>query len=345
MPHLGRIGAVAAAAAGCLISLVVTAHAAMLWGVNGHPLTAYSGVTTAEQLDLAKALGVGAYRVDVTATEQIPRLAALIQAARARDITILPVLIPPTDLAHQSEDKLYAIAHDFAEAFGRRFKGEVPVWELGNELENFALITSCEMRDDGSHYPCQWGVAGGVAPLDYYGPRYQKVLALLRGLSEGIHAADPAARRAIGTSGFGHVGIFQRFVHDGLAWEINVWHLYGEDPEWAFKMLQPIGKPIWITEYGEAGAGPNGEAAQAKALAYWIHRIAALAGRYDIEAAFLYELMDESYWGASNEARMGVVRLVKDKAGHWTVGPRKPAFAAVADAIAATRRADGEAGR
>ncbi|HVV94024.1 MAG TPA: hypothetical protein VHD15_11445 [Hyphomicrobiales bacterium] len=344
MSLIGRAGAVAAAALGCLIALTVAAEAAILWGVNGHPLVSYPGVTAERQLDLVKGLGATSYRVDVTSTDQIPRLAALIDAARARHMTILPVLIPVSDLAHPSEAQLYAAARDFAETFGRRFKGQVPVWELGNELENFALITSCEMRDDGSHYPCQWGLAGGLAPLDYYGPRYVKVLAVLRGLSDGIHAADPAARRAIGTSGWGHVGIFQRFKQDGLGWDISVWHMYGEDPEWAFKLLKPLGKPIWITEFGQAGAGPEGEAAQAQALGHWIRRIDQLAQPYDVEAAFLYELLDESYWGETNEARMGVVRLVKDSHGQWSEGPLKAGYAAVRDAIAAVRR-EAAAGR
>jgi hypothetical protein len=268
----------------------------------------------------------------------MPQLTALIDGARERGLTILPVLIPPVDLAHQPEKALYAASRSFAEAFGHRFKGQVPVWELGNELENFALINSCEMRDDGTHYPCQWGLAGGVAPLDYYGPRYQKVLAVLRGLSDGIHAADPAARRAIGTAGWGHVGIFQRFARDRLGWDISVWHMYGQDPEWAFKLLKPLHKPIWITEFGRPGAGPEGEKAQADDLAYWIGRIQALASTYDVEGAFIYELLDESYWGDTNEARMGLVQLVKSPQGAWTLGPDKPAFAAVRAAIAAARR-------
>jgi hypothetical protein len=338
MSIIGQAGTLGGAVAGGLIGLCMAAHAAVMWGVNGHPLVSYPGVTIAQQLDLVKELGATSYRVDVTNTNQIDRLAALIAAGKERGVAILPVLIPPTDLAHQSESDLYTASRSFAATFGRRFKGQVGVWELGNELENFALINSCEMRDDGTHYPCQWGLAGGVGPLDYYGPRYLKVLAVLRGLSEGIHAADPAARRAIGTAGWGHVGIFTRFKQDGLGWDISIWHLYSEDPEWAFKLLAPLGKPIWITEVGHPGEGPEGEAAQATSLTHWIDRIAALAPIYHVEAAFFYELMDESYWGASYEARMGLVRLVKNAAGQWTMGPRKAAFTAIHNALAALRK-------
>jgi len=337
MRVIGRASALGGAVAGCLISLCLAAQGAILWGVNGHPLVSYPGVSLGQQISLVKGLGATGYRVDVTGTDQMDKLAALIHTAKAEGVQILPVLIPSIDLSKKTEAEIYAQSKDFAEAFGRRFKSVLPVWELGNELEIYALIHSCEMRDDGTHYPCQWGIAGGVGPGDYYGPRYVKVLAELRGLSDGIHATDPAARRAIGTAGWGHVGIFQRFAADGLNWDISVWHMYGEDPEWAFKIIAPLGKPIWITEFGHVGAGPKGEREQAAALVKWMHRIEQLAPKYNIEAAFIYELLDESYWGKGDEAEMGLVRLVKDAKGNWTVGPPKPAYDAVRTTIAAEK--------
>jgi hypothetical protein len=53
-----------------------------------------------------------------------------------------------------------------------------------------------------------------------------------------------------------------------------------------------------------------------------------------VEAAHIYELMDESYWAPNFEASMGLVTLVKDATGAWTAGERKPAFAAVKRLIA-----------
>jgi hypothetical protein len=328
---IARAGAFGASTIGCLLGLCIATQAAMMWGVNGHPLVSYPGVSFAQQLDLVKELGAHAYRVDVTNVDQAPQFARLLGEAKARDIEILPILIPPVDLAKQTEGRLYDISKAFAETFGRRFKGQVPVWELSNEIETYALINSCEMRDDGSHYPCQWGLAGGVGALDYYGPRYVKVLAVLRGLSDGIRETDPSARSAIGTSGWGHIGILQRYKQDGLSWDITVWHMYGQDPEWAFKLMAPIGKPIWITELGTvAETGP----AQAAEMKKWMDRLEALAPTYHIEAAFIYELLDETYWGSGPEATRGLVTLVKAPSGGWTLGPAKPAFAAVQESIA-----------
>ena len=45
-----------------------------------------------------------------------------------------------------------------------------------------------------------------------------------------------------------------------------------------------------------------------------------LAPRYKVEAAFVYELLDEPYWDPSYEAHMGLVTLKRDSDQHWTLG-------------------------
>ena len=307
----------------------------LLWGVNGHPLTSYPGISIETQLDLVARAGLRSYRVDVTNVDQVERLAGLVAAARSRGIEVLPILIPPADLDKQGEAELYAEGEAFARAFLTRLGREVPVWELGNELEIYALLKPCERRDDGSVYPCDWGIAGGVGELDYSGPRVAKIAALLRGLSEGTHAVAPGVRRAIGSAGWGHLGIFGRLRKAGVAWDISVWHMYGQDPEWAFKSLAALGHPIWVTEFNfPEGSSRDGEARQAQGLVGAMDRLRALAPLYHVEAAQIYELLDEAYWAPSFEASMGLVRLVAAPGGGWIVGGRKAAFDAVADAVA-----------
>jgi hypothetical protein len=313
--------------------------ASFLWGVNGHPLTGYRGVSVAEQIDLVADLGMRSYRVDVNSLDQADALAALIARAKARSVAILPVLIPPVDLDTENEAAIAAKARDFATRFVTRFRDDVTVWELGNELETYAILRPCETRDDGTIYPCAWGPAGGLVPLDYEGKRVAKVIALLRGLSEATRAASPKARRALGTAGWGHIGFFDRLKAGGVAWDISVWHLYGMDFEWAMKRLVGFGKPIWITEFNHPlGSQKDGETGQAKGLDAMMARIEAFAPTYDIEAAFIYELLDETYWAPSFEASMGLARLDSGRDGGWRLGPRKAAFAAVTSAIAATDR-------
>ena len=313
------------------------AGAAFLWGANGHPLTSYPGIPFEGQIRLVAEAGLRSYRVDVTNLNQMDRLADLLAVGRARGVTILPILIPPVDLAKSSESEIYATSFEFAQRFVARFSGDVPVWELGNELESYAIIQPCETRDDGSKYPCEWGPAGGVSELEYVGARFKKVEAVLRGLSEGARAASLTARRAIGSAGWGHLGSFGRLRASGIDWEISVWHMYGQDPEWAFKYLATLNKPVWVTEFNHPyGSAKEGEQKQADGLAGTMHRLLALAPQYNVQGAYLYELLDEPYWAPSFEASMGLVRVLPDPAHQWKIGEPKIAFEAVKQAAAAT---------
>lgn len=322
-------GLIACAASG----FASPAGADLLWGINGHPIVSYPGVTIEQQLDLVKDLGMKSYRVDVYSTEQADALGRLIAAGKERGVAILPILIPHLDLENSSEAELREKARAFAQGFVTRFKDDVAVWELGNEMEIFALIKPCEMRDDGTQYPCEWGPPGGVGPLDYYGPRYVKVAAVLRGLTEGARAASPTVRRAIGTAGWGHLGIFERLKNDGVEWDITVWHMYGEDPEDAFKALVDFGKPIWVTEFNYPYGSQKGEREQAEGLRRDMLRLRELSSKYKVEAAHIYELLDETYWAPNFEAYMGLVRLEGSKAQGWRLGAPKPAYSAVKNTI------------
>ena len=208
-----------------------------VWGVNGHPLASYPGVPLETQLEHIRELGLTSYRVDIGSTEKLLDLQHLVREAKARGITVLPVITPGFDMDKQDAGVLEKKAYELAFALVSSFKGEIPVWELGNELENYAIIQPCEMQDDGKQYSCSYGPAGGVSVNEYYGPRWAKVSAVIKGLTRGARAADPNVKRAVGTAGWGHLGAFDRMQADGIEWDISVWHSYGENPEWAFKHL------------------------------------------------------------------------------------------------------------
>lgn len=308
-----------------IVLSALPARADLLWGANGHPYTAYPGISYEQQMTLLADLGLKSYRVNVSS---VGDMGPLIAVAKAHGITILPVLTPALDLARETPEALYKKAYDMAFELVSRHKADIRVWELGNEMENYAIIKPCEMRDDGKQYPCAWGPAGGLGALDYYGPRWAKVSAVLKGLSEGTIAADPAAQKAMGTAGWGHSGAFKRMEQDGIKWDISVWHLYGEDPEPALKEMAKYGKPVWLTEFNHAEGSKKSVEAQAAGLARWIARFRELAPRYRIEAAHIYELLDETYWAPSGEAYMGLLELEKIEGG-WRVGRPKPAYEVV----------------
>jgi hypothetical protein len=310
----------------CALALSGPAHADLTWGINGHPLVSYPGVTVEQQLDYLKDLGARSYRVDVPGVDKIPRLHKLVLEAKSRGIEILPVITPTFDLGADPPDLLEKKAHDLAFALVSEFKGDIRVWELANEFENYAIIQPCEMRDDGVQYDCSHGPAGGTSSLDYFGPRWAKVTAVLKGLTSGAYEADPTVRRAVGTAGWGHIGAFERMQKDGIPWEISVWHMYGGDPEWAFKKLVEYRRPIWVTEFNHPLGSQKSEQEQADGLAETIAYLRRYHEPYNVQAAHIYELLDETYWAPSYEAYMGLVRLEKAGANKWKSGAPKIAY-------------------
>lgn len=324
----------------CLAWLLAVSAAAqevgrdLIWGVNGHPLVSYPGVSVEQQLDYVKDLGMTSYRVDVGGEGSAPGLARVVREAKARGIQILPVITPGFNLDMETAEALYGKAYKLAVSLVSQFKDDIRVWELGNELENYAIIRPCEMQDDGVQYNCAWGPAGGVGPLEYYGPRWAKVSAVLKGLSDGTISVDPTVRKAMGTAGWGHTGAFARMQQDGIQWDISVWHMYGQDPEWAFKTLAGFNRPIWVTEFNHPGGSQRSEQQQADGIVRAMTRLRQLQRAYKVEAAHVYELMDETYWAPSTEAFMGLVGLVKNEEGRWRPGARKPTFAVAKQLIA-----------
>lgn len=299
-----------------------TASGGIAWGVNGHPLVSYPGVSWEDQVRLVAETGATQYRIDVRSDHAPADLARLADIGDAHGVDILPVLTPTIDLDNTSTDEIYRRSYDFAFSFGKALGGRIPVWELGNEMENYAILQPCEMRDDGTQYPCEWGPASGDGVLHYHGERWSKVSAALDGMSDGMRAADPGAIRAMGTAGWGHTHAFDRMAQDGIEWDISVWHHYGDpDSSWAFDHLSTFGKPIWITEFnGEAETGGAVQTSDVRAKMRWYQ---ANSQKYDIQAAHFYELLDESYW-TGYESVMGLYRLEKQPNGGWALGAAKP---------------------
>src|SRR4029079_6546433 len=85
-----------------------------VWGANGHPLASYPGVPLETQLEHIRELGLTSYRVDIGSTEKLLDLQHLVREAKARGITVLPVITPGFDMDKQDaadlEKKAYGLA-------------------------------------------------------------------------------------------------------------------------------------------------------------------------------------------------------------------------------------------
>jgi hypothetical protein len=335
----------------------VTAPAAepFHWGMNGHPLNqaAYMDVSLEAQFDLLAELGAGWYRCDVDAPvfqADPARFDALVRTAEKRKVKLLPILLPSPNC--QSEEATPKQIHDTARAFAKdivsRYKGRITHWELGNEYDTYALIRKGEVTQSGKRWTWD-GDPDGNSPDDFDPGRCARVKAEIMGLYEGVKAADPAALTIVNTAGWLHYGFIDRLVRENptVPFDILSWHWYSEMGDMTavqgrlnlVERLHRYGKPLWITEVNRRD-GSKG-AKEAEASAYMSGEIARLAANPGIDGLFIYELLDEPYFGPDGESDYGLVTLKQDHDGRWQIARRKKAFAAYQAMI----RAGGRSGR
>ena len=311
------------------------------WGVNGHPLTqeGYLDLPVGAQLDLVSELGAGWYRFDFN-EKNVARCEELVAEAERRKIHLLPILdsSPGGRTEDAPPEQIRAAAFAFAKGVVGRFKGKITHWELSNELDEPAMIRKGEKTRSGKLW--EWDAPDGSSPDDYEESRYQKARAEIQGLHEGVKAADPGALTIVDTAGWLHYGFIERLVNeDKAAFDILSWHWYSEMGDLSavqgkldlVALLKRYGKPLWLTEINRRDGSKHGkEMDQAQYMSKNVAKIAATPG---IAALFIYELLDEPYFG-EGESNYGLVEIVRDKHGKWQVSRKKQGFEACKTVIA-----------
>jgi len=311
-------------------------------GVNGHPITqpAYSdstGVSYEDQLTQVQNLGAKWYRFDVSTAADFTKVDLLIKKAQAHGIQLLPVLFPPVDRAHDSPAIAYRKAYDGALSFVNRYKSAFHVYELSNELDIYSM-------SGGS----------GDQPTDYNPEKYPLAKELLRGLSEGVHAADGSAQRIINYGGWLHTGFFQRLENDGIRYEIVGIHWYQNMGEITcpgqpfpcpgrrvhFNVIQRLqtithGKPMWVTETNYSPLASNSAEANMQRKEQYLPptltRYFNSPGVYPFDVVMIYELLDEPNLGkgGATQTQVGLISVARRADGGYTMGAPKPTFQSV----------------
>ena len=315
------------------------------WGINGHSVSqdAYWKVPIATQLDLVAELGARWYRFDLSAGAfhgNTDRVDALLAGAEQRKLRLLPVLIAEPDARSKDATpaQIRAAAAAYAKEVVGRYKGRISHWELNNELDAFAMIRKGETTRSGKLWT--WGDAEGSDPDTFDEGRYQKAKAEIIGLHEGVKAADPHAQTIVDTAGWLHYGFIERLVNeDRVPFDILAWHWYSEcgditNVQGKFNLvefLKRYHRPLWITEINRRDGSKHGKEQE---QADYVGRTAAqLRVNPGIAAFFVYELLDEPYFGTDGESDYGLVTVAKDGTGKWRVSRKKPAFDAFKSAI------------
>lgn len=282
-----------------------------IWGVVGHNdrpdrgrAYPYNFFSVSEQMDMASTAGLNAYRAGCLAGT----CERLIEETEKRGMIFLrSIEMRPDAKLTPEENYRRGYNHGFKEA--QNYTGRIKYYEASNELDNWT-----KMVGDGSH------------KLMYNPFRYVRAREFLRGLVDGIHAGDKEARVLIDNAGWCHYGFLKALWADGVRWDITAFHWYSDQGSIERAGCQSaniaeihasFGKPIWITEYNYRPKKDGYDQEEAgKWISAFINQVKTIAPKYNIQAAFIYELFDEPDEGGS-EKHYGIIKEDGEKKKTW----------------------------
>lgn len=266
------------------------------WGVAIRPELFSNANTNLKFLDdqfkAMKELGVTSLRADYnTKNEDLnKKVLALAKQNNIQVIFIIP--FGPNDIF--TDKKLYDNAYNYVKTITNRYKGQVPIWQLGTEVASVAL------KSGDPH-----GIDGG----DYPEAKYKAVSTWLKAATTAAKEADPSAKRLVNDQ-WVHTGFIDRFIKDGGDFDLIGWNWFsdmGTDMEkpvidrntgQTYKLMDKLKsykKDIWLTEVNRRNGSMDGdEQAQAK----YIETMANYAySNQAIKGFIVYHLMGEEGYG------------------------------------------------
>ena len=312
------------------------------WGVQVRPfaLNRYTDQLMAQQLDLAKELGVHFIRLDwhrdvktqFNDADDFVWHDKVIDMANERGLHVILIL---EDLGVASNDlSVTSKAATASQAIASHYKGRIKYYQLLNEVSGAAL--------KGPSQP------GTDFVRDFDQTKYRQIRDLVKGIGTGIKRADPDAKLIL-SGQWTHTAMFEQLIKDGVSFDIIGWNWFsdmGEDlngpviSESAHQKitlldkLKGFGKELWLTELNfRPGQDGQDEPKQAD----YIKKVAERIFDYQtFKALFVFELMDQSEVlakGGKSEY-YGIVKFAKDAQGNWIIGGKKQAFDAYKQVIA-----------
>ena len=297
------------------------------WGVGINPYP--NGVHTKEELDRvlkdAKELKVRWLRFgwpSFIAPDDFSYMDKIIPVVKKQGFNIVLGYDPQNK--YQEFDNPYQTAYNETRNIATHYKNEIRYFQVGNEPAGSCVKGSWPGLDEQSY------------DLD----KCKKVIAWLKGASDGIKSVNPNAKILI-TGHWLHTGFFDMLVANEVNFDIIGWDCNGFSTTDITKienggkeynlaeMLKSFNKELWITEINTEKGSLNSQKEQADFIAEFIKNI------YNTKAfsgLFIFILHDEMHVQGTEDANLGLVKI--NKVGNtFTIGGKKEAFFTYQDII------------
>ncbi len=279
------------------------------------------------QIKLAKELGA----TDVRANVEDDSLVNDHFVDLSLEAGLRPTFILEPIAAHYFDEDTYNKAYTYAKKIAERYKGRVPYYQLANEASGVAIKPN----------------APGNKVSDYDSAKYAHLKNIVKGMSDGVRAADPAAKRIISANWLG-VGVMDKLIADKIDFEIFGWNWYSDMGEDLVKKLDDgttlnipeylakYNKQFWVVELNRrVGSYDGNEKAQGEFLTTFINNVIK---RSQVSGVFVYTLTDECGALDKEIGHLGLVNIVKNANNLCTVKSNKSAFAAYKSIISAQKQ-------
>lgn len=263
---------------------------------------------------------------------------ALINAAHEAGLDILLVMEEGENPVHNAElsiDELEKLGYETGLKYATRYKGKVKYYQLANEVSGTAVT---QPGEEGPTIPNRYGIT-------YNKARYERVRAHTEGLSRGVAAADPTAKRVV-TGHWVLIDVVKELIDDGVDFEIVGWDWYsdmGADPGKKLVDDQPTldfpatvndwGKEFWLVELNKESGSYDKTAAEQSA---YLAEVAEIRENDERIRGLIVHMLTDQVYAQSIDDKIGWLGIVevKQQGREWVIGAKKPAFAALAPIFA-----------
>lgn len=313
----------------------INGHFTWNWAPNATPYTQpYWGAAT----NAMKDLNMGIYRngyscsydsnANLTSSDGGTFQTFINSYASPNGIQVYPVCLVPFSSVYPSgqsatETTAYNVGFQFGVDVATHLKGLVPWYEIGNEVDSYAIIS---------------GSYRGTATTDYDNTKFQLARGGFRGIIAGIKSIDTSTPIMMAGGTWMHTAFFDMLLagtqpdgttgHPTITWDLTSWHWYtnnyppnddievlsGQGGYNVLAHLAGWGKPIYMTECGAVwSAYSDSETAIETALTaanYLVDRFVSVRNTYNIKGVFPYQLFDAAAPGTpstDNEMNYGFI--------------------------------------